>query len=110
MAKVLAEGELTKTAQEFIGLALRFPTVFLFANRLLLRRSPSRKLVTMVFMKPLVNSGNLGTSDWDFQKRFFISIRKGSGVQKGFKFCQWNFEGKGLKLYAPRGPLLWNSS
>jgi len=88
---VVGEGN-NQTAQELIGLALD-PNSFLFANRLIVGRSPEKALLTYgFFMKPWLNSGNPGIVNWDFKRISLFLYGKREACPKRFKFCQWNFE------------------
>lgn len=80
------------------------PQSFLFASQMIVDGNQTKGSVTYGFYQALVNSGNLD-SNWTFKNNNLFSYGKGAVSKRDSSFAKWNFEGNGVELFAPKGPL-----
>jgi hypothetical protein len=96
------EGTL-KSNPGIIGISLN-PHSYFFTDRFVVDGPQRKGFVTYGFYRALVDAGNQD-SNWGFKKDTMFLYGKGAVSKKDSAFAKWNFDGKGIELFSPKGPL-----
>jgi hypothetical protein len=76
---------------------------YLFIDRFKVKGKQIEGQVTYGFYDALVASGNK-ERDWEFKQDSNFFLGKGAVSKRDSSFAKWNFDGKGVELYLPKGP------
>jgi len=77
---------------------------YLFATHFEVKGRQTKDKIVYGFKEALLNSGNLN-NDWEFMNEPWFKYGHGAISKQNSGFAKWNFEGTGVEIFLPKGPV-----